>query len=374
MREQAAAERNLSIVSEAGRKLRGPADEVETLNEQLQVLNRLQISEGDTLALKKARKDIELQILEIENEQALAVGKASDGARAFFRELAQSGQSAARQVHDSFAAAFTGLNEELSKLMTGQKANWGSYLQGLGQQISKTALQNLEATAAQKLGDIFGGKSKNGSRQPWDEKIPGGDQGGIGGVFGKLGGIFGGTAKRDGSSQAAALFVQLAGVGPNIGQFGSGLNKPSLGGDAGLTSDDLSNLGDFNNSELAQLGGGTDSAAAGAVGAAGGVLKSIAGFIGSLFGGFRAEGGEVDPGQAYMVGEQGPELWTPPSKGSIIPNNKLGGTNIFYSIDARGTDPVLTEQRTKAAIVAAHQSAIVTATKVQAESAKRKPQ
>jgi len=62
------------------------------------------------------------------------------------------------------------------------------------------------------------------------------------------------------------------------------------------------------------------------------------GFFGKLFG--RASGGPVSSGTPYMVGEQGPELFVPGASGSIIPNNKLGGggTQVYYTIDARGAD------------------------------------
>lgn len=40
--------------------------------------------------------------------------------------------------------------------------------------------------------------------------------------------------------------------------------------------------------------------------------------------GFRASGGPVWPGQTYMVGERGPELFRPNAPGSIVPNHQLG--------------------------------------------------
>ena len=49
-------------------------------------------------------------------------------------------------------------------------------------------------------------------------------------------------------------------------------------------------------------------------------------------------------------------------------------SNHYYAIDARGTDPVLTEQRTKAAILAAHNSAVGTSVQAHAEQMKRMPQ
>ncbi|MFZ2872837.1 hypothetical protein [Zavarzinia sp.] len=62
---------------------------------------------------------------------------------------------------------------------------------------------------------------------------------------------------------------------------------------------------------LAGLSGGTGSSAAG-----GGDFLAM---LGSLFGGFRASGGPVAAGRAYVVGEQGPELFLPEGAGSIEP-------------------------------------------------------
>lgn len=54
-------------------------------------------------------------------------------------------------------------------------------------------------------------------------------------------------------------------------------------------------------------------------GGAGGFLSLLAG----LFGGFRAAGGDVAAGRAYVVGERGPELFVPGRAGEIVPG---GGT------------------------------------------------
>lgn len=64
--------------------------------------------------------------------------------------------------------------------------------------------------------------------------------------------------------------------------------------------------------------------------------------LGGLFGGFRANGGPVSSGRSYIVGERGPELFTPSSGGRIIANHDLGGggANVTFApqIDARGAD------------------------------------
>ena len=46
----------------------------------------------------------------------------------------------------------------------------------------------------------------------------------------------------------------------------------------------------------------------------------------TLFGGGRASGGPVSAGTAYIVGERGPEMFVPSGSGSIVPNNRLGGS------------------------------------------------
>ena len=66
------------------------------------------------------------------------------------------------------------------------------------------------------------------------------------------------------------------------------------------------------------------------------------GFLGALFGGARAQGGPVNPNQAFIVGERGPELFVPPAAGNIVPNNEITGggsapanVNVINTLDAK---------------------------------------
>lgn len=60
------------------------------------------------------------------------------------------------------------------------------------------------------------------------------------------------------------------------------------------------------------------------------------GFLSGLFGGFRAEGGPVSAGRSYIVGERGPELFTPGASGQITSNEALrsggGGGKLSVAI------------------------------------------
>ena len=70
-------------------------------------------------------------------------------------------------------------------------------------------------------------------------------------------------------------------------------------------------------------------------------IRGISSLISSAFGGFRAAGGAVTGGTPYVVGERGPELFVPNGSGSIVPNNRMGGSTINLTvngaIDPEGT-------------------------------------
>ena len=65
----------------------------------------------------------------------------------------------------------------------------------------------------------------------------------------------------------------------------------------------------------------------------------------------RALGGGVMGGGSYLVGERGPEIFTPATNGNITRNSDIGGggtTNVNFTIvanDTRGFDQLLTERR-----------------------------
>jgi hypothetical protein len=76
----------------------------------------------------------------------------------------------------------------------------------------------------------------------------------------------------------------------------------------------------------------------------------VGNFIGDInpFGGARAAGGPVSMGRTYLVGEKGPELFSPGSNGTIIPNKALGGkssgTTINISVSG-AIDPASTARQ-----------------------------
>ena len=83
-------------------------------------------------------------------------------------------------------------------------------------------------------------------------------------------------------------------------------------------------------------------------GNAGGTLTKGLGLFGNLFGGLLANGGPAKAGKSYIVGERGPELFTPGVSGMVSPNSSLGGsTNIVVNVDASGSSVEGDEQQGK---------------------------
>jgi len=67
------------------------------------------------------------------------------------------------------------------------------------------------------------------------------------------------------------------------------------------------------------------------------------GLLGAIF---KADGGSVKGGGSYIVGERGPELFTPGVSGNITPNHALGGsTNVIVNVDASGSSVEGDEQQ-----------------------------
>ena len=93
-----------------------------------------------------------------------------------------------------------------------------------------------------------------------------------------------------------------------------------------------------------------------------GSLTKGSGLLGSLFSGFLANGGTAMGGRSYVVGEKGPELFTPGRTGSVAPAGSFGAANIVVNVDASGTQAQGDQPNAKAlgaAIGAAVQAELV---------------
>lgn len=94
--------------------------------------------------------------------------------------------------------------------------------------------------------------------------------------------------------------------------------------------------GEVTLAELARAVLATVNAAAGSQG--GGLGVAIAQAVSGLFTGARADGGPVQAGGAYLVGERGPEVFRPSGAGEIGPAN---GGGVVVNVQVNGGAPAL---------------------------------
>jgi len=135
-----------------------------------------------------------------------------------------------------------------------------------------------------------------------------------------------GLQLQDNQSQAKKLNDAFKEVGENIG---TGITDALVGAIQGTRSLGEAAKSILNDIASSLLRIGINAAMSGLFGGTG--FGEFLGF---------ANGGRPPVGKPSIVGERGPELFVPRSAGTIIPNNKMGGTtnNITVNVDASGTD------------------------------------
>lgn len=422
------------------RALQSPAEqyalEQEKLAQTVDALKSVQggmISYGQSLQIAMKEQENFNKLIDETVKSLLFEGTAADGVKAFFLDMQKQAITAGQIIYDALHQAFTKLSDNLTELVTGGKTSFAKMFQDIGKQMVNSTIQKGLQEGLGALGKVFPslsgplgqlsnamkGKPDGTQNNPlWVQMAAGGGMGGNGGgsasnplsvqnmpsslnsalgvgkgVMGTgvtaLGNLFGGKGGDVSGLAVHSPTDLLGGWKPGAGEGDDEPGELGGGGDGGFGGD---GVGDG-------VGGGAGSGAGlsaitGMIGSLVNLFSSnnknstgskIFTFLGSLVSSFsglipHAEGGAVSPGNAYLVGERGPEILTGAS-GNITSNvasrRMLGnstGNTLYYSIDARGTDPVLTEQRTRAALIAVHSSAISNSVQVNAERIKRTPQ
>ena len=93
----------------------------------------------------------------------------------------------------------------------------------------------------------------------------------------------------------------------------------------------------------------------------------------NILAGARANGGQVNAGRTYLVGERGPELFSPATNGQIVANDNMRGGGMIINVDARGSsDPEAVRQQVERGILEAA-PAIVAAAQQRTITTLRRP-
>ncbi|MCA0963278.1 hypothetical protein [Salipiger bermudensis] len=119
-----------------------------------------------------------------------------------------------------------------------------------------------------------------------------------------------GEAVQSGSQSVSGIFDDIGSAVSGAITQGQDFGEAMRGVFQRIASDFISSgVSDIFTSLFSGLSGG---------GGFGGILRAV-------FGGFRAAGGPVSAGRAYVVGERGPEVMVPGSSGFVVPNHQIGG-------------------------------------------------
>ena len=94
-----------------------------------------------------------------------------------------------------------------------------------------------------------------------------------------------------------------------------------------------------------------------------GTVSGLSSLLGSILGlPGRATGGPVSPGQAYLVGERGPELFVPTSAGSVAAHGALGGASrdvrVSIQLNGNSSDAPAAMQRSSRQVASAVRRAL----------------
>jgi hypothetical protein len=277
-----------------------------------------------------ADREAWLQFQEAQDKAILDTGNGLDGVRVALDEMATQAQTTAQIMHDAFSHAVDSINQSLSSSLMAHANNSWEYKRNIVQGLSNTSrgigssllnqgFKKVESTALGKMGF---GKADGSSGNPFYVRLAGDAAKGITGLAGSMGSLKG-LGGFFGSGGKGAPAVDVAGWAKSLGM---------------TTSTPGASQGGFFskiNGAVSGVGSAVGNAAGGWFGR---LLKNLPHF---------ANGGTTMPGMPSIIGENGPELWVPPSAGRVVPNRALSGgtghTLHIEHIDARGShDPAQT--------------------------------
>jgi hypothetical protein len=295
------------------------------------------------LGNQKSQATASYQIQSAQDQQNVASQQIFPAAKQALDEMVQSFTDLAATLKNVIPQTIAGLNNDLTKLATGQykSGDVGKTLTQAGQGLFKTGLQGIEGNVlkAFNLGKTKA-KAPDGSPGSPFYVIPAGQA--------ALSQSQSPSASAGGNAQSGARSI--------VGNLMHSVMPAA------------SSLGFLGPSMLSQY---SSAAPQTPYNFGSNPLASLAGDAAKFVVPFLADGGDILANRPAIIGENGPELFTPRSAGTVTPNSALGGGgDTHFHIDARGSsDPAAVH----AAVMRAAPHIVAASMQAHHSSDKRKP-
>jgi len=267
-----------------------------------------------TMLLDAEEYDFQARMIQQWDQAAMKVGSLGDKFRATMNEVALQGRNFSGKVFEAFGKAIDDVSTQLAKLVVTGKANFRELFQGLEESIVKAGFQTMIGKAAGFINNKFFGGAIPGLGQKADGSqaspfyvVPVDASGNIFGSMGG-GGLWGGSATKDNGGIWDESIPGLGGSDQDGG--GGGMFGGLFGKIGSIFSSAFSGIFSFFGKIASGIGGAFSS-------------------IFSFFGGFLANGGDVTPGRAYIVGEKHPEFFVPRQAGQVAPALQMGSSQQY---------------------------------------------
>jgi hypothetical protein len=329
------AEHTARVSDEAAAIVNHYNNQLERLQMILEALKKREASEGKSLELEQAIRDVHKQQLEVEAEKARNSGTLKGGLDAFVLDAQAKMKQPGAILEDGLNSALDKTSDNLAKLFTGQKTHWADEFKSIGENMVKESTKALLQKGIGALGGAFGiGK---GAGTPQAKNID------------------------DWSHNPHVKIDNPEDIGKD--PTSTNILNPQLPNAFGNL---LGGIGGGLGSIMSLIGGAGGAAASTGSALTEAVTSSIS---------FLAGGGDVMPDESVVVGDGGePEVFTPDRAGTVTPFSKLGSNvSHYYTIDARGAQ-LGTENRIARSIEAAHNSAVANAVQANEQRKNRTPQ
>ena len=161
----------LTLATKTGREY---VEQVRQKTKELDLLRSLPPESQKLLSVQISLRDVQNELLEARAKEILQLGTLGSGVRAFFLEMQKSAITSGQIIYSALHSAFEKVTDEFSKLVTGQKTNFGKMFQELGQGLVKSTVQSAAQRALGALGKHLGIAAKaNGQSEStaWWVKI-----------------------------------------------------------------------------------------------------------------------------------------------------------------------------------------------------------